>query len=79
MDPFPNGYPEGLPELTAVEEMLIAKVFVVMQMYRISGNGAVGYKGHCLNMQNNIAETVAQCRVLPWLPNELPIYVVRYG
>ena len=76
MDPFCNGYPD-LPKLSTIEEMLISKVFVVMQMYRISGTGAVGYKGHCLNVQHDIEQVSAWCRVLPWLPNELPIYIIR--
>ena len=39
-----------------VREILISKVFVAMQMYHISGNGAVGYKGQCLNVQKDLEQ-----------------------
>ena len=50
MDPFPNGYPTDLPELTEIEEMLIARVHVVMKSYRLE-NGGQGFKGNVLNME----------------------------
>jgi len=79
MDPFRSGYVMHLPVLTMIEELFIAKVFVVMQMYRISSSGSVGYKGHCLNVQKDLEQpTTAWCRVLPWLPNKLPIVIIKF-
>jgi len=78
MDPFRSGYVMHLPVLTMIEELFIAKVFVVMQMYRISSSGSVGYKGHCLNVQKDLEQPTAWCRVLPWLPNELPIVIIKF-
>ena len=78
MDPFKSGYVLHLPVLSMIEELFIAKVFVVMQMYRISGSGGIGYKGHCLNVQKDLEQPSSWCRVLPWLPRELPVVVIKF-
>ena len=78
LDPYcGNGYPFHLPALSTVEELMISKVFVVMTCYRLSHTGEYGYKGHCLNLQTDLGRRLEIFNVLPHLPEELPIYVIK--
>ena len=53
MDP---GYvPEELQDLTEIEEMLIAQVFMVMSVYRLRG-GQLGYHGNVINFPQDVHE-----------------------
>ena len=77
MDPCPRDYPFYLPDLTTIEELLISRVFVVMNCYRLNSYGDFGYKGHCLNIQMDISRQVELCSFLPHLPIDLPVFVIR--
>lgn len=59
--------------LTFVEEQLIALVFVQQYIY-LRGFGEVSSKGHCINFNQNISNIA---RILPRLPSELPIVIVK--
>jgi hypothetical protein len=61
----PGIVPSHLPELTQVEEMVIARAHVQM---------LVPADGHCVTFQQNIVRTVD---VLPNLPSELDIVLLR--
>ena len=76
MDPYPRGVP-NFPVLTTIEQLLISKVFVVMQVYRLKGTGAIAYKGHCLNIEMDLKEPSSWCTTLPWLPKELPVLLIK--
>ena len=77
MNPFIHGYPFHLPTLSIIEELLISRVFVVMNCYRLNSNGDYGYRGHCLNIQMDISKQLELCSVLPHLPCDLPVFVIR--
>jgi hypothetical protein len=65
--------PSFLPILTAVEELLIARVYVYLQVVRVRGQ-QYRYTGYvCCFGQN----TLKTWRQLLWLPTELDILVVR--
>ena len=70
-----RGYPHWLPKLTVIEEMLIARVHVVMKSY-ILKNGQYGYRGHCLNVEQDISD-IFVAAVLPYKVEELPVWIVR--
>ena len=57
--------------------LIILKVFVVMWVYRLSGRNQLGYKGHCLNIKQDLDMQSRICNILPRLPTELPYLVIR--
>jgi len=61
-----------LPELTQVEEMIIARSHVQMLVYRYQGH-QYHYSGHCVSFIQNNVKTVD---MLPNLPSELDIVVL---
>ena len=65
--------PGSLPILTAVEEFLIARVYVYLQVVYIRGQ-QYRYTGHVCCFGQNILKTWRQ---LPQLPTELDILVIR--
>ncbi|KIE03504.1 ATP-dependent DNA helicase PIF1, partial [Metarhizium majus ARSEF 297] len=69
----PGELPAHLPELTQVEEMIIARCHIQMVVYRYRGH-QYHYSGHCVSFMQNIAKTV---NTLPNLPSELDIVVLR--
>ncbi|KID81448.1 ATP-dependent DNA helicase PIF1 [Metarhizium guizhouense ARSEF 977] len=69
----PGELPTHLPELTQVEEMIIARCHIQMVVYRYRGH-QYHYSGHCVSFMQNIAKTV---NTLPNLPSELDIVVLR--
>jgi ATP-dependent DNA helicase PIF1 len=71
LDPGP--VPGFLPILTAVEELLIARVYVHLQVVRVRGQQH-RYTGHVCCFGQNTPKTWRQ---LPRLPTELNILVVR--
>jgi hypothetical protein len=62
-----------LPELTQVEEMIIARSHVQMMVYRYRGH-QYHYSGHCVSFMQNTIKTVD---MLPNLPSELDIVVLQ--
>ena len=91
MDPFPDqlpreprfsllngvqgGYPHWLTDIWPMEEMLLARVHVVMKSY-ILKNGSFGYRGHCLNVEQDLSNIYPFVR-LPHRPQDLPILIIR--
>jgi hypothetical protein len=72
-DMDPGDIPAHLPELTQLEEMIIARSHVQMIVHRYRGH-QYHYTGHCVSfMQSNI-KTVD---MLPNLPSELDIVLLR--
>ena len=71
LDPGP--VPSFLPILTAVEKLLIARVYVYLQVVRIRGQ-QYRYTGHVCCFGQNTPKTWRQ---LPRLPAELDILIVR--
>jgi len=69
----PGDLPTFLPELTQVEEMIIARSHIQMLVYRYRGH-QYHYSGHCVSFMQNTVKTVD---VLPNLPSELDIVVLR--
>jgi hypothetical protein len=72
-DMDPGELPAHLPELTQVEEMIIARCHVQMMVYRYRGH-QYHYSGHCVSFMQNTTKTVS---MLPNLPSELDIVVLR--
>ena len=69
----PGVVPSNLPELSQVEEMVIARAHVQMLIKRVRGH-QYHYTGHCVAFMQNIVRTV---NVLPNLPSELDIVLLR--
>jgi len=69
----PGELPAHLPELTQVEEMIIARSHVQMLVHRYRGH-QYHYSGHCVSFMQNNVKTVD---MLPNLPSELDIVVLR--
>ena len=69
----PGEVPAYLPELTQVEEMIIAQSHVQMIVHRYRGH-QYHYSGHCVSFMQNTVKTVD---MLPNLPSELDIVVLR--
>jgi hypothetical protein len=69
----PRELPSHLPELTQVEEMIIARSHVQMMVHRYRGH-QYHYTGHCVSFMQNTVKTVD---VLPNLPSELDVVVLR--
>ena len=57
-DMIPGPVPIALQGLTEIEEMLIARVFPVMQVYTRPRGGQRSYKGHVLNLPHNVQKVV---------------------
>src|SRR5271156_1452116 len=69
----PGEVPAHLPELTQVEEMIIARSHVQMMVHRYRGH-QYHYSGHCVSFMQNTVKTVD---MLPNLPSELDIVLLR--
>jgi hypothetical protein len=69
----PGVVPSHLPELSQVEEMVIARAHVQMLVKRVRGH-QYHYTGHCVTFMQNIVRTVD---VLPNLPSELDIVLLQ--
>jgi len=69
----PGSVPSYLPELTQVEEMVIAQAHVQMLVKRVRGH-QYHYTGNCVTFMQNIVRTVD---VLPSLPYEFNIVLLR--
>ena len=69
----PGSVPAELQGLSEVEELLIARAFPIVSIYRKHA-GQRGYKGHVLNLPQDI-----QCFLnsLPANVSDLPILVIR--
>jgi hypothetical protein len=65
--------PAYLPELTQVEEIIIARSHIQMMVYRYHGH-QYHYLGHCVSFIQNTIKTVD---MLPNLPSKLDIVVLR--
>ena len=66
----PSTVPEELQGLTQCEEMLIARAFPLMQVYTKAGGGQLGYKGHVINLPNDI-QHIAD--ILPRYAKDVPV------
>ena len=69
----PGEVPADLPELTQIEEMVIARCHVQMMVHRYRGH-QYHYTGHCVSFMQSTVRTV---EVLPNLPSELDVVVLR--
>jgi hypothetical protein len=69
----PGELPAHLPALTQVEEMIIARSHVQMLVYRYRGH-QYHYSGHCVSF---IQDTIKTVNILPTLPTELDILLLR--
>lgn len=63
----------GLPELTMVEEAMIAHVHVAVSVHQVRGE-QYKYRGHVCQFFRNIAKV---CDTLPTLPEDLDIIVIK--
>ena len=72
-DMDPGSVPAELQGLSEVEELLIARAFPMMSIYRKHG-GQRGYKGHVLNLPQDIQGFLNS---LPANMSDLPILVMR--
>ena len=66
----PSSVPPQLTDLTQCEEMLIARAFPIMHVYTKSVCGYLGYRGHIINLPNNVQHI---SDVLPQCPGDIPI------
>jgi hypothetical protein len=69
----PGAVPDHLPELSQLEEMIIARSHVQMVVFRYRGH-QYHYSGHCVSFMQNTVKTV---NILPNLPAELDIVLIR--
>ena len=69
----PGVFPDHLPALTQIEEMIITRSHVQMVLYHYRGH-QYHYSGHCVSFMQNIIKTVD---ILPNLPSELDVVVLR--
>jgi hypothetical protein len=69
----PGGVPPNLPELTQVEEMLIAKVHVMVEVHQIRGQ-LYRYSGHVCNFLRDVGKIYNK---LPLLPQNLEIVLLK--
>ena len=72
-DMDPGTVPAELQDLTEVEEMLIARAFPIMCVYRKHG-GQRGYKGHVLNLPQDVQGFLT---TLPANVSDLPVLIIR--
>ena len=68
----PGNVPDELQGMTEIEEMLIAKVFTVMSVYRLRG-GQYGYRGNVINFPQDVERFTTQ---LPRDPSSLEVLIV---
>jgi hypothetical protein len=71
LDPGPT--PTGLPQLTQLEEMLIARVHVYVEVRQVRGV-QYKYSGHIVNFLRDTGRIYAK---LPLLPRDLDIIILR--
>ncbi len=69
----PGTVPTCLESMTQIEEMLIARACPIMSVYRKHG-GQRGYRGHVLNLPQNIQEFIKK---LPVPVHSLPILIIK--
>ena len=69
----PGEVPAFLPQLSQLEEIVIARAHVQIVVKRYQGH-QYRYSGHCVTFLQNIVKTVS---VLPNLPEELDILILR--
>ncbi|PCD20094.1 hypothetical protein FGRA07_11796 [Fusarium graminearum] len=69
----PGDFPEHLPELTQVEEMLISRVHAFVQVMTYRGQ-QYRYKGHVIHFLKDVGQIYDQ---LPLLPRDLDIFILR--
>lgn len=69
---IPSSIPNELQDLTQIEEMLIARVLPIMNVYAKPG-GQRGFSGHCINLQQQVSE-LAQS--LPRYPKHVSLLLV---
>ena len=69
----PGAVPAELQGLTEIEEMFIARAFPIMCVYRKHG-GQRGYKGHVLNLPQDIQRFLGS---LPVNVSDLPVLIIR--
>ena len=69
----PGDLPPDLPEVTQVEEMLIARVHIFMEVRRVRGQ-QYKYSGHVVSFLQNVAQVYRQ---LPRLPRDLDIIMLK--
>ena len=71
---IPCPAPTELKGLSLREEMLIAKAFPLMQVYKKPLNGTISYKGHVMTLPHNVQK---RADILPNLPSEMPVVVFQ--
>jgi hypothetical protein len=69
----PGGVPPNMPKLTQVEEMLIAKVHVMVEVHQIRGQ-QYRYSGHVCNFLRDVGKVYTK---LPLLPKDLEIVLLK--
>jgi hypothetical protein len=60
-------------EMTMIEEMLIAPIFVTMSVFSLIGGGSI-LRGHCCSFHQDISPI---CKELPRRVSELPLTVLK--
>jgi hypothetical protein len=70
---FRDGHPD-LPDLTTIEEIMIARNHVIMTTVRLTGGASCGFKGQVLNKEQDVSELYSR---LPLRPGAMPITVVK--
>lgn len=65
--------PDFLPPLTQMEESVIARAHIHMQIKRYRGH-QYKYSGHCVGFTQNVPKF---SRALPTLPRDLCVFVLR--
>jgi ATP-dependent DNA helicase PIF1 len=73
MDPGPNP-PAHLPKLTQIEEMIIAPVHALLQVWQVRG-GQTKYTGHTCNFPR---ETAVFHSKVPLLPEQCDVIIMRH-
>ena len=66
--------PTELKGLSLCEEMLIAKAFPVMQVYKKPLHGIISYKRHVMTLPHNVLK---RADILQNLPSEMPVVVFQ--
>ena len=72
-DMDPGDIPSYLPELSQIEEEIIARYHVQMSVRKYRGQ-QYKYTGHCVSF---IQDTIKTVSVLPNLPADLDVVVIR--
>ena len=65
--------PDDMPKLTQIEEMIIARVHVHVQIFQYRGQ-QYHYRGHCINFLRDVGSV---CTQLPLLPKDLDVIILR--